>query len=123
MPTSNSSEMTLCDYEQADVDLHQLHADALTPCRCASPRPGSLPGWYPRPVMGQQHVEASVETPGYVGGSWHILGVWVVLSVSCLQRLGRVIPSAMCRPGRKAPDADEVAAVTPTQHTRTHPAL
>ena len=23
--------MTLCDYEQADVDLHQLHADALTP--------------------------------------------------------------------------------------------
>ena len=30
MPANNSGELTLCDYEQAGVDLCQLHADALT---------------------------------------------------------------------------------------------
>ena len=115
MPANNSSEMALCDDEQVGVDLRRLHPDALALLSLCW-----VPDWVVStsnsPVMVNNTSRRPWKRPA-------MSGVWVVLSVSCLQRLGRVIPSAMCRPGRKAPDADEVAAVTPTQHTRTHPAL
>ena len=73
MPANNSSEMTLCDDEQAGVDLRRLHANALALLSLCW-----VPDWVVStpnsPVMGQQHVEASAETPGYVGGSWHTRG-------------------------------------------------